>query len=63
MLNLSFSVFKLFLSSLQTNSPEVLEAITLPCLEIIASSVKGFHKDGRKVQRFRVKQLFNLTYS
>jgi len=42
-------VFKLFLHSMKNSSPEVLEAITLPCLEIVTSSVKGFHKDNRNV--------------
>ncbi|XP_057290056.1 E3 ubiquitin-protein ligase UBR4-like isoform X1 [Hydractinia symbiolongicarpus] len=42
-------VFKLFLDSLQHTSPDVMEAVTLPCLDIINSCMKTKQKENRKV--------------
>lgn len=40
---------RLFLESLQYRNPDVLEAVTLPCLQIINSCIKGSAESNKKV--------------
>jgi len=42
-------VVRLFLDSLQHNTPDALETVSLPCLEIINSCIKASNKDNKKV--------------
>ena len=44
-----FPVVRLFLESLQYRNPDVLEAVTLPCLQIINSCIKGSAESNKKV--------------